>query len=72
MQKSELELGRMRGKLLDAEDVRQLWGELASMVSQRLQSIAAKVAPRAVMIGLAPITQLTPPGCNPPWGDCFY
>lgn len=44
-QKTELEVARMRGQLIDVQDVRRLWGDLAHTVMQNLIHLPSKVAP---------------------------
>ena len=44
-QKTELEVAKMRGQLIDVQDVRRLWGDLAHTVMQNLIHLPSKVAP---------------------------
>lgn len=44
-QKTELEVAKMRGQLIDVQDVRRLWGDLAHTVMQNLVHLPSKVAP---------------------------
>lgn len=44
-QKTELEVARMRGQLIDVQDVRKLWGDIANTVMQNLIHIPSKVSP---------------------------
>lgn len=44
-QKTELEVARMRGQLIDVQDVKRLWGDIANTVMQNLIHIPSKVAP---------------------------
>ena len=53
MQKSELELMRMRGDLVDIEEIRALWCSIATTVMQKLMHIPSKLASALVMIGSA-------------------
>lgn len=49
IEKTELEVARMRGELIDVQDVRKLWGDVANTVMQNLIHLPAKVAPMLVM-----------------------
>lgn len=44
-QKTELEVARMRGQLIDVQDCKKLWGDIAETVKQNLMHIADKIAP---------------------------
>ena len=44
-QKTELEVARMRGELIDVQDVRKLWGDVISAVVQNFLQLSNKVAP---------------------------
>ena len=44
-QKTELEVARMRGELIDVQDVRRLWGDIANTVMQNMMKLPSKVAP---------------------------
>lgn len=44
-QKTELEVARMRGQLIDVQDVKRLWGDIANTVTQNLIHVPSKVAP---------------------------
>ena len=44
-QKTELEVARMRGELIDVQDVRRLWGDIANTVMQNLIHLPSKIAP---------------------------
>lgn len=50
MQKTELEVDKMRGQLVDVQDVRKLWGDIASTVSQNLVHLPSTLAPQLRMI----------------------
>lgn len=41
-QKTELEVARMRGQLIDVTDVRRLWGDIANTVMQNLIHLPSK------------------------------
>lgn len=49
-QKTELEVARMRGQLIDVQDVKRLWGDIANTVMQNLIHVPSKVAPMLRMI----------------------
>lgn len=49
-QKTELEVARMRGQLVDVHDVRRLWGDIANTVMQNLIHLPSKVAPLVQMM----------------------
>lgn len=44
-QKTELEVARMRGQLIDVQDVRKLWGDIANTVMQNLIQMPNRVSP---------------------------
>mgnify|MGYP007102084525 CR=1 FL=1 len=45
IQKTELEVAKMRGVLIDVQDVRRLWGDVANTVMQNFIHLPSKVAP---------------------------
>lgn len=45
-QKTELEVARMKGQLVDIDDVRRLWGNVANTVMQNLIRLPSKIAPQ--------------------------
>lgn len=49
-QKTELEVARMRGQLVDVQDVRRLWGDIANTVMQNLIHLPSKLAPMLQMV----------------------
>ena len=49
-QKTELEVARMRGQLIDVQDVRRLWGDIANTLTQNLLHLPSKVAPMLQML----------------------
>lgn len=49
-QKTELEVARMRGQLIDVQDVRRLWGDIANTIMQNLIHLPSKVAPQLQMM----------------------
>ena len=50
IQKTELEVARMRGQLIDVQDVRRLWGDVANTVMQNFIHLPSKVAPMVRMM----------------------
>lgn len=49
-QKTELEVARMRGQLIDVQDVKRLWGDIANTVMQNMIHLPSKIAPRLRMM----------------------
>lgn len=49
-QKTELEVARMRGQLIDVQDARRLWGDIANTVTQNLLHLPGKLAPMLQMM----------------------
>ena len=47
-QKTELEVARMRGQLVDVDDVRREWGNVAATVSQNILRLPTKIAPQVI------------------------
>lgn len=45
IKKTELEVAKMRGQLIDVQDVKRLWGDLSHTVMQNLIHLPSKVAP---------------------------
>lgn len=45
MQKTQLQVQRMRGDLVDVADVKRLWGEIGNTISRRIMNIPARIAP---------------------------
>lgn len=45
MQKTQLQVQRMRGDLVDVADVKRLWGEIGNTISRRMLNIPARIAP---------------------------
>lgn len=50
-EKTRLEVDRMRGQLVDVQDVKRLWADIANTVTQNLIRLPDKVAPRLQMQG---------------------
>lgn len=48
--KTELEVARLEGKLVDVYEIRRLWGGVANTVMQNMLRLPSKVAPRLVMM----------------------
>lgn len=49
--KTELEVAKLEGRLVDVHDIRRLWGGVASTVMQNMIRLPSKVAPRLIMVG---------------------
>lgn len=49
-EKTQLEVDRMRGQLIDVADVKKLWGDIASTVSTNFCHLPSKIAPMLVML----------------------
>ena len=49
--KTELEVARLEGRLVDVHEIRRLWGGVASTVTQSMIRLPSKVAPRLIMVG---------------------
>lgn len=54
-QKTELEVARMRGQMIDVQDVKKLWGDIANAVVQNLLGLPKKLGPSLVMIESAEV-----------------
>lgn len=50
MEKTSLELQKMRGEVVDVEAVRRLWSDVCKMLSQGLLNIPSKIGPTLTMI----------------------
>ena len=44
-QKTELEVARMRGQLVDVQDVKKIWGDVLNALQQNLLHLPSKVGP---------------------------
>lgn len=44
-QKTELEVAKMRGQLIDIQDIQKLWGDIANSVMQNFLHLSSKVSP---------------------------
>lgn len=49
--KTELEVAKLEGRLVDVYEIRRLWGGVASTVMQNMIRLPSKVAPRLIMVG---------------------
>ena len=49
-QKTELEVAMMRGRLIDVQDAKRLWGDIANTVTQNLIHLPNKLGPMLVMM----------------------
>ena len=50
IRKSEMEVARMEGTLVDVNEIRQLWGDIANTVMQSFLHLPSKIAPMVVMM----------------------
>lgn len=50
IEKTELEVQKMRGALIDVQDVKRLWGDVANTVMQNMVHLASKLAPMLRMM----------------------
>ena len=50
IEKTELEVAKMRGQLIDIQDVKRLWGDVANTVMQNMIHLASKIAPTLRML----------------------
>lgn len=51
MRKTELEVSRLEGALVDVNEVRRLWGNIAATVMQNMILLPSKIAPLLVDMG---------------------
>lgn len=49
-QKTELEVAKLRGQLVEVQDVKKLWGDIANTVMQNLIHLPSKLAPQLRMM----------------------
>ena len=54
-QKTELEVAKMRGQLIDMQDIKRLWADVANTVMQNLIHLPSKLAPMLRMIESADV-----------------
>lgn len=54
-QKTELEVARMRSQLIDVQDVKRLWGDIANTVTQNMIHLPSKLAPMLRMMDNAEV-----------------
>jgi phage terminase Nu1 subunit (DNA packaging protein) len=52
--KTELEVARMEGRLVDVQDVRRLWADIANAVMQNMIRLPSKLAPVLTMMESVP------------------
>ena len=45
-QKTELEVARMRGQLVDVQDVKRIWGDVLNALQQNLLHLPSKIGPQ--------------------------
>ena len=57
MRKTELEVSKMEGSLVDVDDVRRLWAGIAANVMQNMIRLPSKIAPQVVDMGSIQIIQ---------------
>lgn len=50
IEKTELEVARMRGELVDVQEIKRLWADVANTVVQNMTHLASKVAPMLRMM----------------------
>lgn len=50
IEKTEIEVARMRGMLVDVQDVKKLWGDIANTVMQNMLHLSSKIAPMIRMM----------------------
>lgn len=55
MEKTQLEVDRMKGSLVLVEDVKKLWGDVIDSVRKNLLQLGNRIAPRIVMMGSADV-----------------
>lgn len=49
-EKTELEVAKMRGQLVDVQEIKRLWGDVVNTLKQNLLHIPARLAPRVRMM----------------------
>lgn len=49
-EKTQLEVDKMRGQLVDVQDVRKLWGDISNTIMQNLIHLPSKLAPMLTMM----------------------
>jgi len=50
MEKSKIELAKMRGDVVSIQDIHRIWGDIATTVMQHMIHLPSKVAPMVVMM----------------------
>lgn len=53
--KTELEVARMEGRLVDVQDVQRLWADIANAVMQNMVRLPSKLAPMLTMMESVPV-----------------
>ena len=48
--KTELEVARLSGRMVDVQDAKRLWGSIANTVMQNMIHLPSKLAPRLLMM----------------------
>lgn len=48
--KTELEVERMEGRLVEVQDIRRIWGGIANTVMRNMMNLPSKVAPMIIML----------------------
>lgn len=49
-EKTQLEVEKMRGQLVDVDDIKKLWGNIANTVMQNMVHLPTKIAPMVLMM----------------------
>lgn len=49
--KTELEVAKLEGRLVDVYEIRRIWGGVANTIMQNMIRLPSKVAPRLIMVG---------------------
>lgn len=49
-EKTKIEVDKMRGQLIDVQDAKRLWGDVANTVTQNFLHLPSKIAPMVYMI----------------------
>jgi len=57
MEKTKIEVSRLKGEYVSINDLAPLWSQIAATVNDRFTNLATKVAPQLVMIGDADIIE---------------
>ena len=57
MRKTELEVAKMEGSLVEVDDVRRMWAGIATTVMQNMLRLPSKIAPMVADAGSVPVIQ---------------